>query len=433
MARAWGNIKQVTRTNRPMLKLRVVRVFLRTNQYSSYKNLLEIVFHDNEGGQITGIVRAINIPTFKDEFEEGAVYAFRNYQIHPVQMKNVKGVQTRMIAFSLMDPEGNILPCTLWGTYVDQFLNYENQLAHNGNPWPLIIQLVRSREWDEKVQVTSSKDITRLITGQNIPDIVGFVNRAAAGPLSRTRLISKSAIIVKSELQELADGDVVVSAVDSLFATAEETDVWICATAESIIDEWWYHSCRRCTSKMEEVHGQFTCSKCAHKFGIYRPCDALRREMIQKNSTSIELPDEIDNMIQKSYLFKVRIRQNRRNFRGVESAFFVVRMIADENLVSKYSQWVTMKEDSDFLTLCLSEEANNSKDPIGEEEVSTPVKSLKGKEKIRETSNAKKNLMDSLEDEVGFAAHSAIADKGKTKVIEHDDETKDNFGEELSG
>ncbi|GER55492.1 replication protein A 70 kDa DNA-binding subunit, partial [Striga asiatica] len=290
MARAWGNIKQITRTNRPMLKLRV-------------------------GGRITGIVRAINIPTFKDEFEEGAVYAFRNYQvesnigiyrstiaqyrlilhgrtehisykgdfsifrfdfrrfitlidiekidesmlfdvlgmvveINPVQMKNVKGVQTRMIAFSLMDPEGNVLPCTLWGTYVDQFLNYENQLAHNGNPWPLIIQLAHLREWDEKVQVTSSKDITRLITGQNIPDIVEFVNRAAAGPLSRARLISKSAIIVKSELQELADGDVVVSAVDSLFATAEETDVWICATVESIIDEWWYHSCRRCTSKM---------------------------------------------------------------------------------------------------------------------------------------------------------------------------------------
>ncbi|GER31102.1 replication protein A 70 kDa DNA-binding subunit [Striga asiatica] len=68
-------------------------------------------------------------------------------EINPIQMKSVKRVQTRMIAFSLMDPEGNIMPCTLWGTYVDQFLNFESQLAHNGNPWTLIILLWRSRSW----------------------------------------------------------------------------------------------------------------------------------------------------------------------------------------------------------------------------------------------------------------------------------------------
>ncbi|GER39290.1 replication protein A 70 kDa DNA-binding subunit A [Striga asiatica] len=325
MAKAWGNIKQVTRTNMPMLKLRVVRVFQRTNEYSSYKNILEIVFHDIEGGQITGIVRAVNIPTFKDEFEE------------------------------------------------------------------------------EKVQVTSSKDITRPIAGENIPDIVEFRNRAAVGPLKRARLISKRDVIVKSELQELADGDIVVSDVDSLCYTAGGNDIWVCATVESIIDEWWYHSCRRCTSKMEEVHGHYKIqfgvqdssalatliawnNECEPIIG--RPCDALRREIMQK----------------------VRIRQNRRNFNGAESAFSVVRMIADENLVSKYSQWITEKEDC-----------------IGEEEVSTPVKSLKGKEKVGETSNTKKKLMEIIEDEAGFVAQSATADKGKAKVTEQDDEMKDNF------
>ncbi|GER36087.1 jasmonate-zim-domain protein 1 [Striga asiatica] len=136
-------------------------------------------------------------------------------EIHPVQNEECQ-----------RSKKGNVLPCTLWGTYVDQFLNFESQLDHNGNHWTLIIQLGRSRSWDEKVQVTSSKDITRLIAGENIPDIVEFCNRAAVGLLSRAHLISKSAIIVKSELQELADGDVVVSVVDSLYDTAEETDVW---------------------------------------------------------------------------------------------------------------------------------------------------------------------------------------------------------------
>ncbi|CAA0826701.1 Serine/threonine protein phosphatase 2A 55 kDa regulatory subunit B alpha isoform [Striga hermonthica] len=62
-------------------------------------------------------------------------------------------------------------------------------------------------------------------------------------------------------------------------------------------------------------------------------------------------------MIHKSYLFKVRIRANRRKFGDGDAAFSVVRMIGDENLVSKYSQWVTDKEESNFLTLLQKEEA----------------------------------------------------------------------------
>ncbi|CAA0805997.1 Unknown protein [Striga hermonthica] len=188
---------------------------------------------------------------------------------------------------------------------------------------------------------------------------------------------------------------------------------------------------------MEEVNGQFNCSKCSHKFGIFRykihfgvqdtaapdtliawnnecepiigkPCDALRREIMQKNSNSIELPEEIDNMIHKSYLFKVHIRANRRKFGDGEAAFSVVRMIGDKNLVS-----ITGKEDCNE-----------------EEEVSTPVKTRKGKEKVGDSSNAKRNLMEIIEDEAGFVAQSAIAIKGKEKVTEQDDEMKDNFDEE---
>ncbi|CAA0816526.1 Unknown protein [Striga hermonthica] len=238
----------------------------------------------------------------------------------------------------------------------------------------------------------------------------------------------------------------------------QETDVWVCATVVSIIDEWWYNSCRRCTSKMEEANGELNCSKCSHKFGIFRykihfgvqdtsapatliawnnecepiigkPCDALRREIMQKNSNSIELPEEIDSMIHKSYLFKVRIRANRRKFGDGDAAFSVVRMIGDENLVSKYSQWVTDKEESDFLTLLQKEEAKG-KDCNEEEEVSTPVKTRNGKEKVGDNSNAKRSLMDIIEDEAGFVAQSATAMKGKAKVTEQDDEMKDIFDEE---
>ncbi|KAL3625904.1 hypothetical protein CASFOL_030433 [Castilleja foliolosa] len=74
-------VSEVTRTEKPSLKLRVVRRFYRQGLVSNNRSL-EIVFHDLEGGRITGIVKSMHLKSFDDRFIQGRVYAIRTNTYH---------------------------------------------------------------------------------------------------------------------------------------------------------------------------------------------------------------------------------------------------------------------------------------------------------------------------------------------------------------
>ncbi|KAL3640293.1 hypothetical protein CASFOL_015261 [Castilleja foliolosa] len=68
-------VREVTRTNKPSLKLRVVRRFYRG--VTTNRKALEIVFHDLEGGRITGVVKSMHVKNYDNRFIQGRVYAIR--------------------------------------------------------------------------------------------------------------------------------------------------------------------------------------------------------------------------------------------------------------------------------------------------------------------------------------------------------------------
>ncbi|KAL3648628.1 hypothetical protein CASFOL_005031 [Castilleja foliolosa] len=74
-------VSEVSRNERPSLKLRVVRRFYRQGLVSNNRSL-EIVFHDLEGGRITGIVKSMHLKSFEDRFIQGRVYAIRTNTYH---------------------------------------------------------------------------------------------------------------------------------------------------------------------------------------------------------------------------------------------------------------------------------------------------------------------------------------------------------------
>ncbi|CAA0816402.1 Unknown protein [Striga hermonthica] len=214
-------------------------------------------------------------------------------------------------------------------------------------------------------------------------------------------------------------------------------DTWICATIDSIIDDWWYLSCVRCSCSMENDKGIYTCRKCSHTRGTFRyriqfgvsdasssatlicwdkdcqnivgkSCDILKREYDQKRKDIFELPDELDELTGKTYLFKVRIKPDDPFSQS--STFSVIKVVVDEHLVSKYSQWVVQYDESDFLTLLQREETASGLDPALEDEASTPLKKMQDKNVAGDNAIAKRNLSDQ------FAAESVTSNKGKAKV-----------------
>ncbi|CAA0812137.1 Unknown protein, partial [Striga hermonthica] len=286
------------------------------------------------GGRINALVRPMHVANFINEVEEGVVYVLKNYQvesntgiykttictwrlvinkdtkfikwpkpfptfrfifrdfatlmdidnvdetmlfdvigvvveIEPIQIKIVKGKPTQMIVFSLMNLEGQKKNCTLWGQYVDQLIAIEHHYMGEKQPFVIIMQMCRAKVFDGEVRITTSKDVT-LIICVDVPEILEFRRSLAAGRLRNTQIVSNSSFIVKTEIQQLEDGDIVVSTVDSLHDCVEAKDIWVCATINSIIDEWWYLACTRCSSSMETDGGNHRCRKCTHNRGIFR-------------------------------------------------------------------------------------------------------------------------------------------------------------------
>ncbi|GER34289.1 hypothetical protein STAS_10501, partial [Striga asiatica] len=81
MDQAFGLIEEINRSKRPMLKVRIVRMFYQ-NKGSTFKSHLELILHDRTGKRITAFLRAVYLPDFKEKsIEENMVILIRNYQV----------------------------------------------------------------------------------------------------------------------------------------------------------------------------------------------------------------------------------------------------------------------------------------------------------------------------------------------------------------
>ncbi|GER32363.1 replication protein A 70 kDa DNA-binding subunit [Striga asiatica] len=388
MDQPFGLIRQIQRSKRFMLKVRAIRIFEKSFD-SNYRRQLEIVFHDEEGTRISGIIRGVHLSKMAGYFHECGIYKIRNYyldsnidkyrstaakykllihtdtevleihayfpswhfqfrsfadfqdvenvdesylfdvigmviEIHPVQSKWVHGQKSQMIVFSLMDLNGIVIKSTLWGHYVDQLIAFETHFESEatGEPWVLIMQLCRARFWEASPWAKKSKYVTN------------------------------SKIVLKSEMEELENGDLVVSSIDSLFDSDEEVKCWVCAAIDSIVDEWWYLACNRCKGK------------------------------------------DVSNLVGKTILFKVRVYP--KNPLGYAASFPV---------------------GSDFLTILQREDHDNGLDATLDDEVSTPIKVFQPIEK-GDTSTAKRKLLNDLSStpNVDQSGGSANADTEKGKI-----------------
>ncbi|CAA0816900.1 Unknown protein [Striga hermonthica] len=256
------------------------------------------------------------------------------------------------------------------------------------------------------------------------------------------------------EIDDLKTGDVVVTSVYSLYEIEETPGIWVCATIETVIDDWCYLACRRCSGKMENIDDQVECTKCKATIGIYRirfcicddtanatfilwdreceriigrPCHLLKSAFAEQNAMNFELPKEVSNLAGKTMLFKVRIQPEKAD--TYRAAFSVIRVVIDDNLVSKYKHWDVPIEESDFMTLLLREDNDNGEDAAIEDEITSPMKVVQQVYSVGESSSVKRKLWEELdeeEEEMVVFADSTPINKGRAK--DFDESTPINKG-----
>ncbi|KAL3627833.1 hypothetical protein CASFOL_028248 [Castilleja foliolosa] len=426
MAPLFRLIKDVDRNSRHALKLRVVRIISRSGyDKKDNKSSLEIVFHDQEGGRMTGIVKKMNVKLFESRLTEGRVYGIRNYyvennsgnfrtslakfkivfnaktmfakfpdehffpdfmfdfrpfstlvdinnvdvigkvnEIHNPQDKEFSGKRARLIEIILEDLSGHQISCTLWGSYVDQILTFESNLT--ADPPVLILQMCRAKIYRDKVTLSNSFEVTQIHTRGL--DIEKFSSQIKKDDSEVTKSISRGSLnMSKIEMDDLADGKLIFYPVDNFYTVDEACSFWICSIISSFIGDWCGTLLARgANESFVKLMPIFFVMAAENHIRVGYTGYKLQLEVLDStaNASLLCWDREAEKLIGKScHELSTEILQNPIEFIDIP-----------DQLARLIDQTVLFKNEieSDFVTLMMREENGQGMD--SEDEVTTPVK-----------------------------------------------------------
>ncbi|KAL3621676.1 hypothetical protein CASFOL_036588 [Castilleja foliolosa] len=429
-------VKEVTRTQRPSLKLRVVRRFYRG--VSTTKKSLEIVFHDLEGGRITGAVKSMHLKNYDSRFIQGRVYAIRTntYKVESNSGKFLTAPHKCKIVINEVTSVHDMPQESFFSDFMFNFRSFSTlQDPNNVDLTELFdvigkvveIHAAQEREIDYKVVrlieivledlsykvgLSTSFDTTQIHSLETLPAILEFKTHLEKIDVDHAKSISRGSLTsFRVEYDDLTNGKITCSSVETIFAVDEPSTFWVCAIIGSIVGDWSYLACPKCNKKMEPVEKL-----------IGRPCQELRQEYIENlKSDKTDLPTHLNKLVDQTILFKVKVE--RKNLHKENAFFQVTRLVTDTSIVSKYTQFTAEAEsEADFYMLMLNEDMNFGG------RMSTHVKTVFDTKKDGDRSCTNKTL-DFGEEGVGssttkFDRHPSMTKKQYMRkfVVQDDDE-----------
>ncbi|KAL3654632.1 hypothetical protein CASFOL_001617 [Castilleja foliolosa] len=303
-------VKDIRRENKPAIKVRVVRRFYR-GANSSNKSL-EIVFHDIEGGRITGVVKNSHLASLDHKIVQGRVYGIRgnNYYVENNTGKYLTTLHKfRIVLHGLTKlveiPEESFFPDfmfdfrnfitladpdTIDETQLFDVIGKVNEIRNaqerdfHGRSARLIEMVledlsgiqVRCTLWDDYVDQIFAFEGN---LGSGTPVIILQLCRAKVwneitnDNLDRTQSISRGSLTsIRLEYDDLAKGNMTVNPIETIFIVDEPVNFWVCAILGSIIGDWSYLACTKCNKKLERVGLEYICDVChkTSKTGVYK-------------------------------------------------------------------------------------------------------------------------------------------------------------------
>ncbi|KAL3626707.1 hypothetical protein CASFOL_029450 [Castilleja foliolosa] len=322
-------VKEIDRSNRPCLKLRVVRQFYKNAQTSNNKSL-GIVFHErraynrhcevfnlklldsrftqvrvyavkgyyvkNNMGKFLSTLakcriiinaKSLVIEMSEESFVPDFMFDFRNFvtlvdpdkvdetllfdvngkvtEIHNPQEKTFSRRRARLIEIILEDLSGRQMNCTLWCDYVDEILAFEGNLK--GGPPVLILQLCRAKVYRDKVTLSNSFDVTQIHTLETLPAIEAFRSQIKEDDLEPSKSISRGSLSsTMAEYDDVMNRRLTCNLVDFIYTVDLGATFWVCAVIGNVIGNWCYLACTKCNKKLHPVGVEYLCNGCQKSF-----------------------------------------------------------------------------------------------------------------------------------------------------------------------
>ncbi|PWA77042.1 nucleic acid-binding, OB-fold protein [Artemisia annua] len=259
---------------------------------------------------------------------------------------------------TLIDPEGNELSCTLWGSYTQQFSDFLDKCSDHGKIIA-VLQLAMMKVWDGKMCIQNGFKATRLylfngkdtISTDGFRDVEAFrqsllvVQGNENSENTASRISTASRNNTKEDFVSKVPMNCIAELLDVGYGVPSIIVGTICAIQEE--EGWWYLGCRTCRKRVVKSSeivdlenetppkpsggpNEWWCSKCKTTItGIktqfrlqVRVQDdtgtvsvSLFNEEVQvmvDNMTAYQLsdglfPPEIMDIVDKKFVFKVSI------------------------------------------------------------------------------------------------------------------------------
>ncbi|XP_058763511.1 uncharacterized protein LOC131649893 [Vicia villosa] len=293
----------------------VVRIHHRWKVVSNNKEHFEMIFVDKLGDDIHAVVPAPHVSVFTEKCLLGHTYAVSNFKVVPYVLAFRASGHKYMIKFtagtSVLDEDkheippksilftsfsdiitgsNNMLNCTLWESYADQFIKFNKVRVAASLPTVVLLQYAKVKEEGKyPLSVTNTYNVTLLCVDADFPVMKDFIDRMP----EESRVTLSEQLGGNSQYSSQSSENQQLTPVQKLFSKAvvlpiaeiiQLTNVTFCATVATtkllVASPFgWYKI------EIEVTHGGQSCNfvfwnrECEMLFGL--SASQLRITMIQ--------------------------------------------------------------------------------------------------------------------------------------------------------
>ncbi|XP_058764691.1 uncharacterized protein LOC131638159 [Vicia villosa] len=165
----------------------VVRIHHRWNVVANNKEHFEMIFVDKLGDDIHAVVPAPHVSVFTEKCLLGHTYTVSNFKVVPYVLAfkaseqkymTESGAKKQQISMVLRDHSNNMLNCTLWESYADQFIRFNKVRVAASLPTIVLLQYAKVKEEGKyPLSVTNTYNVTLLCVDADFPVMKDFIDR----------------------------------------------------------------------------------------------------------------------------------------------------------------------------------------------------------------------------------------------------------------
>ncbi|XP_058755825.1 uncharacterized protein LOC131629045 [Vicia villosa] len=389
----------------------VVRIHHRWKVVSNNKEHFEMIFVDKLGDDIHVVVPAPHVSVFTEKCLLGHTYAVSNFKVvpyvlafrasghkymikftagtsvldedkHEIPPKSIlftsfsdiitgrfdkhvlihvvgmvdsigyaqteSGAKKQQISMMLRDHSNNMLNCTLWESYADQFIKFNKVRVAASLPTVVLLQYAKVKEEGKyPLSVTNTYNVTLLCVDADFPVMKDFIDRMP----EESRVTLSEQLGGNSQYSSQSSENQQLTPVQKLFSKAivlpiaeiiQLTDVTFCATVATtkllVASPFgWYKI------EIEVTHGGQSCNfvfwnrECEMLLGL--SASQLRNTMIQARITDpLDFPLALDQLLKLEMAMKVKWHPRWKNCS-------VVMIIKNDPIIQQLKEkWGTDEE-----------------------------------------------------------------------------------------